>query len=261
MQQNTKIFIWWGALLLAAALLVIYLGNRPQEAPEISAENVKISSKAGMGNFLVDAKGMTLYYFLKDTVGKSNCYNACANAWPSFYKEEIKVSNTLNASDFATVTRADGTKQTAYKGWPIYYYYQDFKPGDTNGEGIQDVWYIAPEPFYTLMAANKEGIGNYLVDPDGMALYYFMNDVRGDAATQAKSNCTGICLANWPLFHIDEAIAPSLLKNGDFSEITRADGSKQSVYKGRPLYYYIQDTASGDVKGEGFGNVWFLVKP
>jgi predicted lipoprotein with Yx(FWY)xxD motif len=33
------------------------------------------------------------------------------------------------------VTRDDGTRQWAYKGWPVYTNVQDTKPGDTIGEG------------------------------------------------------------------------------------------------------------------------------
>jgi predicted lipoprotein with Yx(FWY)xxD motif len=34
----------------------------------------------------------------------------------------------------------------------------------------------------------------------------------------------------------------------------------QITYKGAPLYYFISDAASGDVKGQGVGNVWFAAK-
>ena len=48
----------------------------------------------------------------------------------------------LKAADFGTITRADGQKQTTYKGMPLYYFGGDKAPGDTIGQGAKDVWYV-----------------------------------------------------------------------------------------------------------------------
>ncbi|VVB55296.1 Secreted repeat of uncharacterised function [uncultured archaeon] len=95
------------------------------------------------GNYIVDDKGKTLYYFTKDLKGKSNCAGDCLNTWPAFYHEKISVSPGLNPSDFGTITRNDGNKQTTFKGWPLYYFSGDVSPGDIKGEGIANVWFIA----------------------------------------------------------------------------------------------------------------------
>jgi predicted lipoprotein with Yx(FWY)xxD motif len=29
-----------------------------------------------------------------------------------------------------------------YGGWPLYYFASDSAPGDTNGQGVGDVWYV-----------------------------------------------------------------------------------------------------------------------
>lgn len=258
---------------VVAAFLVIgglaYLNNQktagpkgPAAATEEPDLTIKLTSKAGMGSYLVDDKGMTLYYFPKDTINKSNCLvGGCLTAWPIFYAEKISVPDELRAEDFSVITREDGEKQTTYLGWPLYYYFKDIRAGDTFGEGVGNVWYIAPEPFYTVMLANKEAIGNYLVDPQAMALYYFTNDRQGVQAVRPLSNCSGQCLVNWPAFWANEIIAPSLLKKTDFGEIDRTEGGKQLTYKGWPLYYYIGDINPGDTKGDGLNGVWFLAKP
>jgi predicted lipoprotein with Yx(FWY)xxD motif len=100
---------------------------------------------------------------------------------------------------------------------------------------------------------NKE-IGKYLADSNGMALYYFIKDAPN------TSNCSGDCLENWPAFYNENLKVPEGFNKEDFGTITRADtGEKQTTYKGYPLYYFVKDVASGDVKGQGVKDVWFIV--
>lgn len=104
---------------------------------------------------MVDAKGMTLYYTTRDTAGKSNITGATLANWPVFYTSNIVIPSALNASDFGTITRADGKMQTTYKGWPLYYFINDKSPGDTLGQGLAGVWFavvpasIPPAPTAT----------------------------------------------------------------------------------------------------------------
>ena len=37
-----------------------------------------------------------------------------------YHQEKVGVSGDLKASDFASITRDDGKKQTTYKGMPLY---------------------------------------------------------------------------------------------------------------------------------------------
>jgi predicted lipoprotein with Yx(FWY)xxD motif len=48
----------------------------------------------------------------------------------------------LNASDFGTITRADGTTQISFHGHPLYYFSGDQAAGDTHGQGIGGKWYV-----------------------------------------------------------------------------------------------------------------------
>jgi predicted lipoprotein with Yx(FWY)xxD motif len=104
---------------------------------------VKVAKKDGIGSYLTDIKGMTLYTFKKDTPGKSACEGPCVDNWPLFYRETVGPKDGLAAKDFGTITRADGKKQTTYKGMPLYYFIKDAKPGDTAGNGAKDVWSVA----------------------------------------------------------------------------------------------------------------------
>lgn len=104
---------------------------------------VKVAKMEGIGSYLTDIKGMTLYTFKKDTPGKSACEGPCVDNWPLFYQEMVEAKDGLVTGDFGTITRADGKKQTTYKGMPLYYFTKDAKPGDTTGNGFKDVWSVA----------------------------------------------------------------------------------------------------------------------
>jgi len=92
-----------------------------------------------------------------------------------------------------------------------------------------------------------------LVGPNQMTLYTFDRDMAGSG----KSVCNGPCAANWPPFMASATDKAS----GDYSIVTRDDGSRQWAFKGKPLYYWVKDTKPGDKTGEGFNNVWRAAKP
>ncbi|MDD1664848.1 MAG: hypothetical protein LUQ32_05795 [Methanomicrobiales archaeon] len=222
-----------------------------QQTPAQVSETVRLGDTS-LGKVLTDASGLTLYSFITDLAGEgvSTCYGACAGFWPIFSVDSIVVSPPLQASDFSSITRTDGTKETTYRGWPLYYWWNDTKPGDVLGENVGKVWYVA-RPDYTLMIASRPKTGAYLTDGSGRGLYVFTTDTTG------RSSCAGTCLRNWPAFSVDTVAAPSVVKASDFTPVTRTDGVKQLAYMGRPLYYYSADRDAGDLSGHGFNNVWF----
>jgi predicted lipoprotein with Yx(FWY)xxD motif len=81
---------------------------------------------------LADAKGMTLYTFAKDQPGVSNCNDNCAKNWPPL----TAAADAMPMGEWTIVTRADGSKQWAYKGLPVYLWIKDAKPGDNTGNGM-----------------------------------------------------------------------------------------------------------------------------
>jgi predicted lipoprotein with Yx(FWY)xxD motif len=48
---------------------------------------------------------------------------------------------------------------------------------------------------------------------------------------------------------------------GDVGVITGTDGKPQLTLNGLPLYYYLKDTAPGDVLGQAKSEVWWVVAP
>ncbi len=104
---------------------------------------VKLAYDERVGYYLVDSKGMTLYFFSKDYDGGSNCYGDCAKKWPVFSPNRLIVPSTLNLTDFTFIQRSDGKVQLAYRGQPLYYWFKDAKRGDTTGHGVKGVWFVA----------------------------------------------------------------------------------------------------------------------
>jgi predicted lipoprotein with Yx(FWY)xxD motif len=94
-------------------------------------------------------------------------------------------------------------------------------------------------------------IGPTLVDAKGMTLYTFGNDT-----IPRKSMCVGQCAGTWPPL----AAAANAQAMGDWTIVTRDDGTKQWAYKGKPLYTYRNDAKPGDVMGNGRGK-WAAARP
>ncbi len=42
---------------------------------------------------------------------------------------------------------------------------------------------------------------------------------------------------------------------------TRTDGTVQVTYNGWPLYTYSKDMVPGDMNGEGFASLWYMMTP
>lgn len=103
---------------------------------------VKVTNKEGLGKYLTDAKGMALYWFTKDAPGKSVCVGPCLEKWPIYYRESVAPPTGVKAEDFGTITREGGKKQTTFRGYPLYYWFQDKQAGDTGGNKINDVWFV-----------------------------------------------------------------------------------------------------------------------
>jgi len=109
------------------------------------AATVSAADVGKLGKVLVDGNGMTLYYFEKDSHGKSKCDGACAQAWPPLTTDGNPVAkNGAMAAKLGTTKRSDGSTQVTYAGWPLYLYAGDTQPGQANGNNIDQFgaeWY------------------------------------------------------------------------------------------------------------------------
>ena len=101
-----------------------------------------MTAEGDLGTFLVDGEGMTLYVFMPDAQGPSTCEDDCLAAWPAL-AGPATAGEGADESMLGTAARPDdGSEQVTYNGWPLYYFAQDAAPGDVNGQGVGDVWYV-----------------------------------------------------------------------------------------------------------------------
>ncbi len=103
--------------------------------------------------------------------------------------------------------------------------------------------------FAALMLSAVGAQAAMLAAPNGMTLYTFDKDTGGVSA------CYDDCAKEWP---------PYLGKEGDalmegWTLAKRTDNTMQWAHKGKPVYFYKDDKAKGDVTGDGKGGVWHVI--
>lgn len=204
-----------------------------------------------------ERNGFTLYTFDNDTAGVSNCSGTCLTNWPAL----IAHTGAVATAPYSLVQRASGEMQWALNGMPLYFFAGDTQAGQTNGEAVGNNWFVARTPS---VAVNNHPTKNRLLVAHGnilnaagaadntrldFTLYTFDDDTPG------VTTCFGGCLVTWPALY-----APADAQAfGDFSVITRDATTKQWAYKGLPLYFFVGDTAPGDVTGEYTD--WTIARP
>jgi predicted lipoprotein with Yx(FWY)xxD motif len=123
--------------VLTTVAIVLFLGTSIASSQTSTPAKVADTSK---GKTLVDANGMTLYTFDRDTTpDKSACNGKCASNWPPF----TAAADAKTTGDWTVIVRDDGSKQWAYKGKPLYKWMDDHKPGEVDGDGRNNVWHVA----------------------------------------------------------------------------------------------------------------------
>lgn len=261
--------------------------NNTPTPPVEAKKEVSLATSATLGSYLSDKDGRSLYFFATDANGQASCTGGCQALWPAFYVDNLnadKLGTGLTFTDFAVITTTSGQKQLTYKGWPLYYYAPTpgsgytgtatnvpESPGQTTGDGIGGVWFIAKPDYSIMLVRNQltghdgknyksdytvgDGLTTYFTDAQGLTLYTFKND------NFKKNNFTKEDFSNnavWPIYETDKIVVPSILDKSKFSVIT-VFGKSQLVYNGWPLYYFGQDAkVRGANKGISFPSpaVW-----
>jgi len=225
-------------------------------------KGIQLATDAKFGSVLTDKDGKTLYFFANDAAGMPTCVGGCETTWPLYYAADASTDLNLNKAEVGEVTRADGRKQSTYRGYPLYYFAGDAAKGDIKGDGVGGIWFVA-KPDYALMLANAQlvgadtksytsayvegtGLTKYFTDAFGRTLYAFAPDKNGLNTYTKGVTQEGI----WPVYTSEILNVPSVIAKTDLSVITVASvNKKQLTYKGWPLYYFVSDIKRGDNKG------------
>ena len=139
---------------------------------------------------------------------------------------------------------------------------------DSDLDGVEDSLDLCPgTPLFTpvdvngctlIISVNEVSSTNDILSGGADAsqpfftLYVFDNDL----AAPGTSTCNGGCATNWPPLLVSDGAASGVSNLGT---IARNDGTEQATYNGRPLYFFIGDSAPGDTNGDGAGGVWHTV--
>ena len=141
-------------LLLACALAVIACAacsgattHVPTNGP---ADEVTSGQIGGLGSLLVNGSGRTLYLYEPDNRSShSTCSGPCAIGWPPLLLPKgvtsAQAGPGISASLLGVTTRADGSVQVTYNGWPLYRWANDTGPGQATGQGLYNLgglWYV-----------------------------------------------------------------------------------------------------------------------
>jgi predicted lipoprotein with Yx(FWY)xxD motif len=226
-------------------------------APASDADAVVRAVESPLGTILVDRDGFTLYAFFNDADGESSCTGECLANWPAATVEAGDLNvGSLDAALFSTVDNPEAGTMLRVGDWPLYRFAGDAAPGDVNGQGVGEVWYVVGPTGVpaSLVNTRETSAGPIVVDAQGMTLYAFLNDTEGE------STCTGECLANWPAAVVGEQDT-SVLDAALWSTVENPEAGAMLKLGDWPLYTFAGDAAPGDVNGQGIGEVWFAVAP
>ena len=132
----------------SAGAVAVSSATASAPSSEATTGSIATASAAAVGRYLTDAAGRALYEFERDTKNTSTCgvADGCAVAWPPFGVESPTSSDSsVQATMLHPITRGDARPQVAYAGMPLYYYEDDKRPGDIEGQGKLEfggLWYL-----------------------------------------------------------------------------------------------------------------------
>ncbi|MEV4808747.1 COG4315 family predicted lipoprotein [Micromonospora avicenniae] len=149
--MRTPMIILGGALIATTAACGSTSGPAGQGAPitaggpsagHQNVVGVQVE-ESSLGPILTDQNGRTLYAFRNDKGGTSSCTDECVATWPALISRVPATTGTGASRELLSQTdRAEGTSQATYGDWPLYYYAGDVGPGDVDGQGVDDLWFV-----------------------------------------------------------------------------------------------------------------------
>lgn len=221
--------------------------------------------------------------------------------WPAVLTNGAPIAGPgVNPALLGTVTRTDvlsgqSVQQVTYAGLPLYRFFLDETPGETEGANLFDpvtspvgIWYLVepsrghPATGHARLVletapVNGTGPGRTVVavvmDTDLSAApntsfpVYTLSADENDGERNPWSNsvaCRGICSSvPWPpvLTSMLPAAGPGIDQQ-DLGTIVRPDGTHQVTYRGQPVYLFYGDayipgvTGTQGIYGQGKATPW-----
>lgn len=237
----------------------------PGVIPVEVARELQASSDQVLWTRLGDAEGRTLLLSHGDQPGVSTCEGDCAAEFPPLLAADDDDARAFG--DWSLVRRSDGQLQWAYQSHPLYTWSKEQEPGEVaTNVGLAET--------ASLKTAGGLAKAGSLVPPTGWEVARFepaasMSLPAGiDVGLVASAQAVVLTdFAGRTLYAFDGAATPDgqwlpvpasalALDVGDFSVVTRGDGSRQWAYKERPLYRYGGDMLPGDVRERGVDDRW-----
>jgi predicted lipoprotein with Yx(FWY)xxD motif len=208
---------------------------------------------------------------------------ACdAVLWPALLTSGAPIAGPgVNPKLLGTVTRSDvlsgqTVQQVTYAGLPLYRFFLDETPGETEGANLFDpvtspagIWYLV-EPSrghpatgdarLELETAPVNGTGAdqtvlaVVMDNDFSAFQnasFPVYTLSSEHPWGGGINCQDVCAAvPWPpvLTSGPPQAGPGIDRNA-LGTIVRPDGTQQVTYKGKPVYLFYGDAYIGGITG------------
>jgi predicted lipoprotein with Yx(FWY)xxD motif len=133
-----------GIVLVLTVLTTTNIAAQSRQAP------IGIRIDADYGQVLTDQLGFTLYWYDEDRVGTSNCTGECLDHWrpllwdPGLTNEEVLAQ--VDNGPLGFIVRPGIGLQVLWDGYPAYYWEGDSQPGEVNGQGIDNHWWVLTMP-------------------------------------------------------------------------------------------------------------------
>ena len=127
----------------------------------------------------------------------------------------------------------------------------------TNAASSSATTTTAPSASGSTLSVAKNGGKDVIVDATGKTVYLYVPD-GSNTTSQVSSGLKSL----WPpVTATGSATVGAGLDASKIAVQAQPDGSKQVSYNGHLLYTFTNDTAPGDAKGQGLGNVWYTLSP